>query len=289
MVVVQGSSDRPDVPDGRGRLVGAAAVIAVAAAVALAALGLTGVVVDGQAADELGSEPVADGADGEQVAGVDPGSDRDGGTGDRRSRGVVAGPMPAQGGEAPSATTEPSTTGSTTSVPDGTGPSDDPSGADPTLSTSAPVSPVPPSPTTVLETTTSPASGPTSTATVPPTSTTSGAPPTSPTTTAPTTSTATTLPSGAPVAGADTAVTEEDRDVRIFVLDNDDPGDAALDEDTLEIVAGPRHAERFRVHNDHLHYRSVEGYVGTDTLRYRICDAAGRCDEATVTITVTPS
>ena len=100
------------------------------------------------------------------------------------------------------------------------------------------------------------------------------------------TTTATTIPAGSPTAVADAVSAEEDKDVRIFVLGNDGAGSAPLDEGTLEIVAGPLHADAFRVHDDHLHYRSVKDYEGTDTLRYRICNDDGLCDEAMVTITV---
>lgn len=116
---------------------------------------------------------------------------------------------------------------------------------------------------------------PTTTPTAAPTTTTTAAP-------------ATTAAAGYPVAAADSISVEPDRDTKLHVLDNDEPGGAALNEDALEIVTGPRHAEEVRVHGDHLHYRSVEDYVGTDTIRYRVCNTDGLCDEATVTIAVAP-
>ena len=70
------------------------------------------------------------------------------------------------------------------------------------------------------------------------------------------------------------------------VLDNDQPGDASLDKNTLAIVAAPANAESYRVHGDHFHYRAADGFLGTDRIRYRICDVAGRCDTASVIITV---
>lgn len=74
------------------------------------------------------------------------------------------------------------------------------------------------------------------------------------------------------------------------VLDNDGDKDFldTLDEETLEIVSGPSHAntEEFRVHDDHVHYESIDGFVGTDAFRYRICTFDGACGIATVTIRV---
>lgn len=87
-------------------------------------------------------------------------------------------------------------------------------------------------------------------------------------------------------AVGDKAGVEAGKDEKIKVLDNDASVDSKLDPDTLTITASPTKAEEFRVHGDHLHYRSLSDASGTDQLRYRICDEVGRCAEATLTITI---
>jgi hypothetical protein len=42
-------------------------------------------------------------------------------------------------------------------------------------------------------------------------------------------------------------------------------------------------------HNGHIDYQSVDGYVGPDSFEYRICNLAGVCDTAFVTIMVVAS
>ena len=86
---------------------------------------------------------------------------------------------------------------------------------------------------------------------------------------------------------ADAVTVEDDEDIRIYILDNDDPGNSPLDEDSLVIITEPLHADDFRVHNDHIDYESVKNYSGLDFIDYRICNTNGLCDIATVTITVT--
>ena len=86
---------------------------------------------------------------------------------------------------------------------------------------------------------------------------------------------------------ADAVTVEDDEDIRIYILDNDDPGNSPLDEDSLVIITEPLHADDFRVHNDHIDYESVNNYSGLDFIDYRICNTNGLCDIATVTVTVT--
>jgi hypothetical protein len=82
---------------------------------------------------------------------------------------------------------------------------------------------------------------------------------------------------------------QEGKDANIDVLDNDDPGSAPFDEDTLTIIGPPAHSDPgdYRVHNDHIHYRSVDDYSGPDSITYRICNFDGLCSTATIWITVT--
>ncbi|MGH1492860.1 MAG: HD domain-containing phosphohydrolase [Acidimicrobiales bacterium] len=162
-------------------------------------------------------------------------------------------------------TANPPTTGSTTTTSTTTGWS-------PTTTTAAPT-------TSTTTTTTAP---PTTTTTAP-TTTTTTAPTT--TTTAPTTSTTT---PGSPLAINDSVSVQDDKDVSIPVLDNDDQGNSAFDEDTLEILSPPSNAKDYRVHNDHIHYQSNKDYEGTETIVYRICNENGLCDTGLVTIEVTP-
>lgn len=112
----------------------------------------------------------------------------------------------------------------------------------------------------------------------------STAPPTIRSTTSTTAPTTTTW--SGPLAVDDRVAVEEGKEAKPKVLDNDAPGDAELDEDTMSITAGPANASSYKVHGDHLHYKPADGFVGVDRIRYRICDSAGRCDTATVTITV---
>ncbi len=120
---------------------------------------------------------------------------------------------------------------------------------------------------------------PTTTTTAPTTTTTA---PTTTTTTGPTTTTTT---PGSPTAAADTFTVEEEKDEKIHVLDNDDSGNSNFDEATLEIITDPQYADSFRVHNDHIHYKSIET-TGQDTLQYRICNDNGLCDTGWLTITI---
>ncbi len=138
-----------------------------------------------------------------------------------------------------------------------------------------------PTTTTTVATTTTTTTAPTTTTTMPTTTTT--APTTTTTTT--TTTTPTTAP-GTPLAVNDFVTVDDDKDVKIHVLDNDDQGNSAFDEDTLEILSPPSNADDYRIHDDHLHYRSNKDFDGTDTIVYRICNANGLCDIGLVTINV---
>jgi hypothetical protein len=80
---------------------------------------------------------------------------------------------------------------------------------------------------------------------------------------------------------------DDDDEVKIKVLNNDDPGQSSFNKDSLRVLAPPSHAASHRVHNDHLHYRPAPGFVGTDRIVYEVCTDDLRCGRATVTITVT--
>ena len=90
-----------------------------------------------------------------------------------------------------------------------------------------------------------------------------------------------------PYLQPDAVSVKADKDTHIYVLANDLPLSGTLDITTLTIVTPPNYAKEFRVHDDHLHYRSLKAFTGTDSLTYRVCDTSGACGTAVVTITVT--
>ena len=74
-----------------------------------------------------------------------------------------------------------------------------------------------------------------------------------------------------------------DKNDHIDVLGNDAAGANPLV--TIEIVQAPLYAEAFGLHNGHIDYKAGPNEV-VDTLVYEICDSAGLCDQATLTINV---
>jgi hypothetical protein len=70
---------------------------------------------------------------------------------------------------------------------------------------------------------------------------------------------------------------------------NDLDPDEDLVPGSLSIVSGPAHGTASVGTGGSVSYRSSAGYTGPDQIRYRICDAKGRCDEAFVTVTVAPA
>lgn len=88
----------------------------------------------------------------------------------------------------------------------------------------------------------------------------------------------------------DDVTAEEGKDEKIQVLANDTDNLGPIDQSSLTIVIEPDHAETFRVHESggtfHLHYKSVDGYTGSDTIVYEVCDTSNRCSTGTVNITV---
>ena len=75
--------------------------------------------------------------------------------------------------------------------------------------------------------------------------------------------------------------------MRIDVLANDVAGSGSFDLATLRVVDGPDVGE-YRIRRDgRIDYRAPRGFDGVVVFTYEICDTAGDCDTATVTITVT--
>ena len=99
-----------------------------------------------------------------------------------------------------------------------------------------------------------------------------------------TTTTTTNLP-GSPTAQSDTQSMGTGKNGTLKVLENDFEGANPLDKGTLRILVAPQHAVDYRVHDDHIHYDAGDFEV-VDSLTYEVCNTAGLCDQATVTITV---
>jgi len=179
----------------------------------------------------------------------------------------AAGPAPAS-----------STTQDTAPAPTGTAPAEQES-TTPTTSTTTP-------PSTTTTSTTTPSPTPTTPSPESTTSTTS--PTTSTTTPAPTT----TIPYIVVVTGPDAVVdrisTPEDTSATVMVTENDQRGTAPLGATPVSIVAGPASGS-FTVDQatGHVTYSPLPNFFGQDTFTYRLCDTAGLCDQATVSIDVT--
>jgi hypothetical protein len=88
-----------------------------------------------------------------------------------------------------------------------------------------------------------------------------------------------------PVAGDDTVSTDEDSPIGIRVTANDVDPDGDLDVASLVVVRHPMHG-RAVVVGSAIRYRPDPEFHGRDQLEYRVCDASGRCDRATVTVSV---
>ena len=85
----------------------------------------------------------------------------------------------------------------------------------------------------------------------------------------------------------DDVVTTDERHLRVDVTANDVPGSGAFDYSTLRLVSEPD-VGRIRIHrNGRIEYKAPKRFTGVVTFVYEICDTAGSCDTATVTITVT--
>ncbi len=193
----------------------------------------------------------------------------------------------------PSTTAEPSTTSApTTTVVVSTSTSSTTPITTLTVSTTTPPSrPSLPGNSTTTTRPTTTTTRPTTTTTTP-TITTTTVPTTTTTTTVPTTTTTTTAPTTTtteatgPITASDFVSVKDDTDIRIDVLNNDSDRADPIDEATLTIITPPQHAASFRVHNEHLHYKSDKNYDGPDSIVYSICDTGGACSTATVFITV---
>jgi len=92
---------------------------------------------------------------------------------------------------------------------------------------------------------------------------------------------------GPPVAIDDVAATPAGSAVDIDVLANDNDPEGQLDPATVNVTTGP--ADGSVVVDPvtgEVTYTPDPGFVGTDTFTYEVCDGAGQCDTATVTVLV---
>lgn len=99
---------------------------------------------------------------------------------------------------------------------------------------------------------------------------------------APTTTT-TAAPWAGPIANDDSRTIDTGQNAHVQVLDNDTAGANPLA--TIQIVQAPLYAKSYKVHKGHVDYQA-DAVELVDTLVYEICDTAGLCDQATITITI---
>ncbi len=98
-----------------------------------------------------------------------------------------------------------------------------------------------------------------------------------------------------PTANDDNATTPMNTPVDINALQNDTPGDAALDPTSVTFIAGtePNAATEGVFTVDGITglvtFTPATGYTGTVTIDYEVCDLNALCDEATITVVITPS
>ncbi len=91
-----------------------------------------------------------------------------------------------------------------------------------------------------------------------------------------------------PIAVDDVVITPEDTAVTTQVLLNDYDVDGTLDPATVVIISAPSHGSAVVNPDGSITYTPNENYYGPDAYVYQVCDDDGACDQATVSITVTP-
>ncbi|MFC2077396.1 Ig-like domain-containing protein, partial [Candidatus Bipolaricaulota bacterium] len=92
-----------------------------------------------------------------------------------------------------------------------------------------------------------------------------------------------------PVALDDSAITSEDQQVLIDILDNDSDVDNDLDPTSVTITVLPVNGTvTVDPISGEVTYTPDENFNGQDVFTYQVCDSEGVCDEAAVTVTVQP-
>ncbi len=90
-----------------------------------------------------------------------------------------------------------------------------------------------------------------------------------------------------PVATDDSASVSENGSAVVDVLANDTDPDGDLDPTTVTIVAGPSHGTvTVDPTSGRITYTPDRDYHGTDAFTYQVCDAAGSCATALVSVTI---
>jgi len=92
-------------------------------------------------------------------------------------------------------------------------------------------------------------------------------------------------PNQPPVAKDDTTTTDFQTPATIDVLTNDTDADGNLEPASLSVTKAPSNGSVLPSNNK-LIYTPKDGFSGTDTFEYKICDTANLCDTAIVTINV---
>lgn len=92
----------------------------------------------------------------------------------------------------------------------------------------------------------------------------------------------------APLAIDDNVSTLQATTIVIDVTTNDSDPDANLVITSVVALTAPLHGELLDLSEGRFVYTPAAGFSGVDTFTYQICDDAGACAIATVTITVTP-
>ncbi len=92
-----------------------------------------------------------------------------------------------------------------------------------------------------------------------------------------------------PVAVDDGAMVDEDASVAVDVLANDSDVEDGLVPSTVGVTSGPAHgAATVALATGIVTYTPAPDYNGADSFRYQVCDDAGSCASATVSVTVRP-
>ena len=92
-----------------------------------------------------------------------------------------------------------------------------------------------------------------------------------------------------PDAVDDSDTVNEDSSVTVDVLGNDSDVDDGLDVTSVTVTSGPSNGSTSVNPDGSIGYTPDPNYSGTDSFTYEVCDLAGACDTATVTITVSPA
>lgn len=91
-----------------------------------------------------------------------------------------------------------------------------------------------------------------------------------------------------PVANNDSDSTVENTAVNIDVTDNDTDQDGDLNHNSVTIVSGPNNGSAVPQSLGVVRYTPTTNFTGGDSFVYRVSDAMGNSDTATVSVTVTP-